>query len=951
MVSSKGEAETLTALSDTIAAPSSAAMAETLPADLAPAKDVALYIAPEGHRNDARYVERRELGAGGMGRVAVVFDHHMQREVALKQLHGFLSNTKLDSALKDGPISIRSTAELRFVNEARITGQLDHPGVIPVYDLGQRADGSLYYTMRLLRGRTLSSMLLGRSLLQRLELLPQYIDLCNTIAYAHKHRVVHRDLKPDNVMLGDFGETVVLDWGLAKVVGEKDIQAAAFATHTEELRRAPTNATIAGAPMGTPAYMPPEQARGDLEAINERADVYALGAILYELLTARPPYTGESALAIVDAVLKGDLKRPREIEAACPPELEAIALRALQADSAQRYPDAIALAADVRAFLTGGLVGAHRYGLSDIVRRWIRRNRRRGVAIAMMIAVASLAFWYRGKTDAEARHRIEQARIAATLAEVDQELAQAASGGDRELWFDTLTFKLISLKEPAVEQHLIQSLGHSNANVRKLVARSLGGMKSEIATDALIARLGNEVEPSEEVLVEVIRALGIIGDARANAAVVAARNRAGGGSYLFRATDLTYRLLPLPPLVDGGASFTAQQWLERGVALYDKQDPKAAVEAFDRALTLDPKFIRALTSRGLAWQALGDRQKAEADYTRALELDPDLIAAYNNRATNRRSAGNYAGALADYNEIIRRKPDRVALSNRLRLQHIMGDAKGAMADAEQLVARYPNEAATHAGMGLALFTSYEWKRAREAYSRAISLGDATIPTLWRRGRCHYMLGDRIDAMADFSRILELDPSNEFGAQARAFMLVEDGEKAEAAKLLNRMVDRNAGRASALLIRAVTLHAKTGAFNQALEDLQKAVVADAVGINVARIQAIRAVVAIRVDKSDIAREALGGLSGKQEPVGLVLEQIAQEKLTLEDALRGPFGYNDSCEMRLVAGVTAELAGNSTRAADIYRESRQAQWPMDGACDMAEIALRALTGNRPPSDDRK
>jgi serine/threonine-protein kinase len=197
----------------------------------------------------------------------------------------------------------------RFLREAKVTGQLEHPNIVPVYEIAARDDGSVFYTMKLVRGKTMAHRLLAiqrdpglspqQKLAERLKLLDPYIDICNAVAYAHSRGVIHRDLKPANIMLGEFGETLVLDWGLARVHGQQDSSTvrrkAVEQAFSPSLVQEDAAGTLAGAVLGTPAYMPPEQARGELDKLDDRADVYALGAILYEILAGRPPYEGANA--------------------------------------------------------------------------------------------------------------------------------------------------------------------------------------------------------------------------------------------------------------------------------------------------------------------------------------------------------------------------------------------------------------------------------------------------------------------------------------------------------------------------------------------------------------------------------------------------------------------------------------------------------------------------------
>ncbi|MBW2704335.1 MAG: protein kinase [Deltaproteobacteria bacterium] len=313
-----------------------------------------------------------EIGRGGIGRVLVAFDDHLGREVAIKELLPEL-------ALPDGQAASMqrmSSVVVRFLREARITGQLEHPNIVPVYELGRRKDGSLYYSMKLVRGRTLSLAIADcRGLADRLKLLTHFSDICHAVAYAHSRGIIHRDIKPENVMLGEFGETVVLDWGLAKVRGQVDLRGTDLKEDLLLLRVTSSSKTEVGAIMGTPLYMSPEQAFGEIEAIDERSDVWSLGAVLYEILTGQPPFEGTNSLEVLGKVMSGQLRPARSLCPELPPELGAIAEKALQKDQAARYQDARKLASEIEAYLTGDRVKAHEYSSWALIKRLIDSNR------------------------------------------------------------------------------------------------------------------------------------------------------------------------------------------------------------------------------------------------------------------------------------------------------------------------------------------------------------------------------------------------------------------------------------------------------------------------------------------------------------------------------------------------------------------------------------------------
>jgi WD40 repeat protein len=287
------------------------------------------------------------LGVGGMGRVYLARDRRLGRMVALKEAH--------DDGLAR-----------RLAREVRVTAGLEHPGIVTVYDEGRSGDGRPFYTMRLMRGRPLSRVLAERGgMAARLELLSHYLDACHALAYAHAQGVIHRDLKPANIMLGAFGETQVVDWGLARRLAD-DPAGELRTTGADADHELDLDATRVGMVLGTPAYMSPEQARG--EAADRRSDVWGLGAVLHELVAGTPPVRAPlEARAELAAIQPLRASAPD-----APAELSAIVARALAADPGERYPDAEALAADVAAYLAGRRVRAHHYTPLEIGLRFVR---------------------------------------------------------------------------------------------------------------------------------------------------------------------------------------------------------------------------------------------------------------------------------------------------------------------------------------------------------------------------------------------------------------------------------------------------------------------------------------------------------------------------------------------------------------------------------------------------
>jgi len=357
-----------------------------------------------------RYTVKKVHGRGGQARVLLAFDEHIGRDVAIKEL--------LTEPGRDGsgsvPSSLRSTPGMvRFLREARVTAQLEHPNIVPVHEVGRREDGTLYYTMRFVRGETLAKKLKScRGLSERLKLLGAFWDLCNAIAYAHSRGVVHRDIKPENVMVGEFGETVLLDWGIAKVKGQKDIRARDLEKDLRLMHQG-GGKTSDGTAIGTPSYMSPEQARGEIDAIDERSDVWGLGAVLYEILTGQPPFPGDVAMEIIARVGRDPVRPVAEVCPAAPRELSAICEKALRREPAQRYQSAREFAAEINAYMTGGKVGAYRYSSLELLKRFAAQNKAAIAAAgaALLIIVAALVLVSLAlRNESQARKNESQAR-------------------------------------------------------------------------------------------------------------------------------------------------------------------------------------------------------------------------------------------------------------------------------------------------------------------------------------------------------------------------------------------------------------------------------------------------------------------------------------------------------------------------------------------------------------
>jgi hypothetical protein len=376
--------------------PAEAAATVSLPAGAA-----ALSVgAPTGPGERFRIL--RPHARGGLGQVYVAEDQELHREVALKEI-------------QDRHAGDRESRS-RFLIEAEITGALEHPGIVPVYGLGQYADGRPFYAMRLIRGGSLKEAIgafhkadlpgrdPGERSLEFRKLLGRFIDVCEAIQYAHDRGVLHRDLKPGNIMLGKYGETLVVDWGLAKPLGRPEATAGGSPAGEPQIRPASlsgTTETVAGAALGTPAYMSPEQAEGHMDTLGPATDVYSLGATLYCLLTGRSPVERagkdqppkEYLAGVLGQVKRGEFPQPRAVKPDIDRPLEAICLKAMALRPEDRYAAPRGLAGDLEHWLAGEPVSAWPEPWYVRARRWLGRHRTlvTGTAAALVVGLVSLA--------------------------------------------------------------------------------------------------------------------------------------------------------------------------------------------------------------------------------------------------------------------------------------------------------------------------------------------------------------------------------------------------------------------------------------------------------------------------------------------------------------------------------------------------------------------------------
>jgi serine/threonine-protein kinase len=646
-----------------------------------------------------RFRVLRPHAKGGLGIVFVAHDQELRREVALKEMQDQHAD--------------RADSRARFLLEAEITGGLEHPGIVPVYGLGHYEGGRPYYAMRFIRGDSLKEAIEGfhradvpgrdpggRALALR-QLLGRFVDVCDAIAYAHSRGVLHRDLKPGNIMLGRFGETLVVDWGLAKAVGRGAGDGGAGEGPLQPASAGGSSATQLGSAIGTPAFMSPEQAAGRLDLLGPASDVYSLGATLYCLLTGKAAVEGKDLGEVLRKVQRGEFPPPRQVKREVPQALEAVCLKAMALRPKDRYPTARALADDVEKWLADEPVSAWREPLRVRAGRWARRHQPTVAACTAGLLVAVLAggagAWWLGEKNrllSEEQGRTEQALERSQRAEhsaseqrqlalktvrrvVDRIHARLKdSPNQQELRKDLLNEALEGLKEveraadtSQADHATIWALFELGAIFKDIEVGGLAEARNQYERANALARRVAESDPrSTQAQRDLAASLNYVGDVRLRLGdtkgALDADQEALGISRKLTEAD------PRSAQARGGLSVALNRM---GNVRLRLGDTKGALDAYQEALGIrrklaeaDPRSAQARRDLSFALDRLGDVQLLLGDTKGALDAYQEALGI--NRKLTEADAGS-AQAQRDLSGALER------LGNvRLRL----GDTKGAL---------------------------------------------------------------------------------------------------------------------------------------------------------------------------------------------------------------------------------------------------------------------------------
>ena len=547
-----------------------------------------------------QYTEVAPLAQGGMGRVLVALDENFSRQVALKVIQP-------DSADDE-------RYQKRFLQESLITARLEHPGILPIYSLGVNSDDQPFYTMRLVSGETAKTLTQAikelhreaidkqASNLLRRQLLRRLIDVCNTVAYAHSQGVCHRDLKPANILIGPFGETLVVDWGLAKFFKDpkslpKPKAAGLFTKHsdasTEKSSSPPLSRTHSDG-VGTRGYVAPESYRSESIVDWPRLDVYSLGAILYCILTSKSPGS-ESSGSLGERSGSYKLQRPRQIVRDIPKALEAVYLKALSPERELRYSTPLELASDIERFLAGQPVSVLRDGLVDRLVRWVSNNRK--LAISMLVFGSLLTF-------AIGVIALQQWSYNASLAEKSQKLTESLTNE-------------MELREKEQKARELAQLQQQIALDRELLAlKALRTYTDAITSNETLKNAEGLGQVRRELLEKPIALFEQIQQSKTGTLELS-------WGYLEQLAKMSEELAKIS--FEYGDPVQCSRWNDRSIELYEDlvskaQEPEVSIEESKRRIRVSTLPLAGSYRLRGALQMPMDKQASNDSLQHALEL-------------------------------------------------------------------------------------------------------------------------------------------------------------------------------------------------------------------------------------------------------------------------------------------------------------------------------------------
>jgi tetratricopeptide (TPR) repeat protein len=791
---------------------------------------------PDVANEQSRYRIKKFHARGGMGEIWVSEDSRLGREVALKKL------------------SIPGQhAKERFLAEAQVAGQLEHPGIVPVHDVGLDEQGNPFYIMKFVRGQSLKKEIedyyaqspdQGAREVQWRGLLQIFVHLCQAVAYTHSRGVLHRDLKPENIMLGPYGETMLLDWGLARVRGQPDLGDGSSGVRSGSS----TQETAAGSILGSPLYMAPEMAEGRMADIDERTDIYLLGATLYEILTGRPPREGRSRDEIIALARTARPPPPRTLRRDLPKPLEAICLKALAHRKLDRYSSALNLAQDVQRYLAGEPVSAFPENLLARTWRWTKRHRRAlgRTAAALLVLVAAL-FTVVMFRQIEQRQQ-ESRREAAHLQELEQTRTQIQNFDELA---DEARFYAAST-DPITEHapYYDPDKARIAASAALAAATNWGPGLQQLAIPQQSERLRSELyellllmaqdqlqsskgPPSGSVAALLDQAAGFMPEPSRGYYRLRSRyfqlqddpNHAAEMSRLAldsQTPSTAFDYFLLGEECRRRSSIQAQpSTTNQSLSPSQTKDLSNAIEAYRKALRIDPKHYWSHFQLGRCYLSLGKWSEAVEALGACIALRPEAPWGYSARGMTLGLMHRFDEAKEDLDHAIAISPDfRPARLNRGVVNWLQQDRPAALADFTAALQPPEGHRLIEAAYYRAqiFVQSKDYDRALDDLNAFISEEKDFIPAYLLRARVHLLQGNQAFGLQDLNNLSKVPAEGDsepasaeaFGSRGRMLRLLAAQLPNEPARKTPELASQDLEKAIQLGGRSAQIYADLGA---------------------------------------------------------------------------------------------------------------------------------------------
>lgn len=666
-----------------------------------------------------------KLGEGGMGIVYRVKDRRLEREAAMK-------------VLIPDQVGPRSTE--RFLREAQITARLNHPCIPAIFESGKTADEQLYMLMQVIQGETLTARIrayhdAGRPPEAFKDLLEQLIKVSDALHYAHSRGVLHRDIKPDNIMIGQFGEVMVMDWGIARDLHDSidhPLQGPQ-GTHVDSAN--PMQLTQEGAAIGTPGYMSPEQAGGDV--VNEKTDIFALGGLLMEILTDTQPVEGKNTIAIITSTVSGTYTSALKRDSSVPRELNSLTMKAMAYEPEKRYPSAKAFGQDLRNFLTGAPVSAHSYGAMERTQRWVKHHPKSMLGLFAFLFALGLGalLWSLWSQQEQERKRAENVA------------AQAKESQERvERLFRNLT-----------EAQSLANRGQSLEEIQKTLAPVLEDAGGALPVYLSVARVYEDAgyfDPCKDVLERAIKAHPPAYEALFYLHELELKESKKSGHSFF--TDAFNRIQKVAK--DRG---DVNEFTLFGDALRAEQenDLKRALELYNKVEEANSRFAPLYNNRGYVKQRLGDKKGAMADYERCTALAPNDYKAHFNAGLLLMNAARFSKAIDEFDLCLKKQPNYFeAYINRASCHSRLGNQRAALTDYKSAHMLRRNDTKALMNLGVTYSALGEHNKGIQFILRAREINPKQLSIYRNLGLIYDRAGDRKKSMQYLNRLVNEKPS-------------------------------------------------------------------------------------------------------------------------------------------------------------------------------------------------